>query len=145
MMDTHAEPELQLQVPAVEEYLALRVAAGLSAMSVEGAREGLARSWCAVCVRTGAELIGMGRVVGDGGLFLFVVDIAVTPAWQRRGLGRRIMQALMEQVHGRAQSRTMVGLIAEGIAYRLYEQFGFKLVAPVAQGMVLRIEKGEYA
>jgi len=144
-MSTHQAPVLRLEIPAAGEYLALRVATGLSAMSAEGAREGLRASWCSVCVRVADELIGMGRVVGDGGLFLFVVDIAVTPAWQRRGLGRRIMQALMEQVHARAQSRTMVGLIAEGIAYRLYEQFGFKLVAPVAQGMVLRIEKGEYA
>ena len=144
-MPTHAEPELQLQVPAVEEYLALRVAAGLSAMSAGGAREGLASSWCAVCVRIDGELIGMGRVVGDGGLFLFVVDIAVTPAWQRRGLGRRIMQALMEQVHARAFSYTQVGLIADGPAHLLYEQFGFRPVAPESQGMSLRIEKGEHA
>jgi GNAT superfamily N-acetyltransferase len=144
-MPTRQEPVLQLQVPAQKEYLALRVAAGLSAMSPEGAREGLAGSWCAVCVRSGEELIGMGRVVGDGGLFLFVVDIAVAPAWQHRGLGRRIMQALMEQVHARAHPRTMVGLIADGTANRLYEQFGFKLTAPAAQGMLLRIEKGEGA
>jgi GNAT superfamily N-acetyltransferase len=144
-MSTHAEPELQLQVPAIEEYLALRVAAGLSAMSAEGAREGLQASWCSVCVRTGAELIGMGRVVGDGGLFRFEVDIAVTPAWQRRGLGRRIMQALMEQVHARAFPYTQVGLIADGPAYLLYEKFGFRLVAPESQGMSLRMEKGEHA
>src|SRR5690348_17640627 len=139
------QPLLQLQVPAVDEYLALRVAAGLSAMSAEGAREGLARSWCAVCVRCDGELVGMGRVVGDGGLFLFVVDIAVAPAWQRRGLGRRIMQALMEQVHARAFPCTQVGLIADGPAHLLYEKFGFKLVAPESQGMSLRIEKGEHA
>jgi ribosomal protein S18 acetylase RimI-like enzyme len=144
-MSTHAEPELQLHLPAIEEYLALRVAAGLSAMSPAGAREGLQASWCSVCVRTGAELIGMGRVVGDGGLFLFVVDIAVTPAWQRRGLGRRIMQALMEQVHARALQYTQVGLIADGPAYLLYEKFGFRLVAPESQGMSLRMEKGEHA
>lgn len=144
-MSAQGEPVLQLQVPGVEEYLTLRVAAGLSAMSPEGAREGLKASWCSACVRVGDELIGMGRVVGDGGLFLFVVDIAVAPAWQRRGLGRRIMQALMEQVHARAHPRTMVGLIADGTANRLYEQFGFKLVAPAAHGMLLRIEKGEHA
>ena len=144
-MPAHDEPVLQLQVPAVQEYLALRVAAGLSAMSPAGAQEGLHARWCAVCVRVAGELIGMGRVVGDGGLFLFVVDIAVAPAWQRRGLGRRIMQALMEKVHARAFPRTMVGLIADGTAHRLYEQFGFRLTAPAAQGMLLRIEKGDSA
>jgi GNAT superfamily N-acetyltransferase len=129
----------------VEEYLALRVGAGLSAMSAAGAQEGLRASWCSVCVRVDGELVGMGRVVGDGGLFLFVVDIAVEPAWQKRGLGRRIMSALMEQVYARAQPRTMVGLIADGTAHRLYEQFGFKLTAPAAHGMLLRIRKGEQA
>jgi GNAT superfamily N-acetyltransferase len=132
-------PALSLELPSDEEYLALRRAAGLSAMTPEGARMGLPASWCAVCVRHHGELIGMGRVVGDGGLFLFVVDIAVAPAWQRQGLGRRIMQALMDQVHARAPARTMVGLIADGTAHRLYETFGFRLVAPGAHGMLLRL------
>ena len=108
-------------------------------MTPEGARRGLPASWCAACLRVDGELVGMGRVVGDGGLFLFVVDIAVAPAWQGRGLGRRIMQALMDQVHARAPARTMVGLIADGTAHRLYEKFGFRLVAPGAQGMLLRL------
>jgi ribosomal protein S18 acetylase RimI-like enzyme len=109
-------------------------------MSAEGAAAGLPASWCSVCVRAGGELIGMGRVVGDGGLFLFVVDIAVAPAWQGRGWGKRIMAALMEQVHARASARAMVGLIADGTAFRLYEQFGFKRVAPAAHGMLLRLQ-----
>lgn len=132
-------PELLRQIPAADEYLALRVAAGLSAMSAQGAAAGLPASWCSVCVRVDGELIGMGRVVGDGGLFLFVVDIAVAPAWQGQGWGRRIMQALMDEVHARAAPRTMVGLIADGTAHRLYEPFGFKLVAPAAHGMLLRL------
>lgn len=132
-------PELSLAIPGEDEYLALRRAAGLSAMTPEGARLGLPASWCSVCLRHAGELVGMGRVVGDGGLFLFVVDIAVAPAWQRQGLGRRIMQALMDEVHAHAPARTMVGLIADGTAYRLYETFGFRLVAPGAHGMLLRL------
>lgn len=132
-------PELRLEIPAVEEYRALRVAAGLSAMTAEGAAAGLPASWCAVCVRHAGKLIGMGRIVGDGGLFLFVVDIAVAPAWQGRGWGRHIMAALVEQLRARAPARAMVGLIADGTAFRLYEQFGFKRVAPAAHGMLLRL------
>lgn len=130
---------LSLEIPGADEYRALRVAAGLSAMSAEGAAIGLPASWSSVCVRDGEELIGMGRVVGDGGLFLWVVDIAVTPARQGEGWGRQIMQALMDEVHARAPARTMVGLIADGTAHRLYEKFGFRLVSPAAQGMLLRL------
>lgn len=132
-------PTLAAEIPGNEEYRALRSAAGLSMMTEEGAALGLPASWCSVCVRDGGKLIGMGRVVGDGGLFLFVVDIAVTPAWQGRGLGRRIMQALMDEVHRRAPARTMVALIADGTAHELYAKFGFKLVAPGAHGMLLRL------
>jgi GNAT superfamily N-acetyltransferase len=132
-------PQLTREVPGNDEYRALRTAAGLSAMSEEGAAIGLPASWCSVCVREDGELIGMGRVVGDGGLFLWVVDIAVAPAWQGKGWGRAIMQALMDDVHARAPARAMVGLIADGTANKLYEQFGFKLVAPGAHGMLLRL------
>ena len=132
-------PTLSLAIPGNQEYRALRSAAGLSMMSEEGAALGLPASWCSVCVRHEGELIGMGRVVGDGGLFLFVVDIGVAPAWQGKGLGRRIMQALMDEVHARAPLRTMVALIADGTAHELYAKFGFKLVAPGAQGMLLRL------
>jgi GNAT superfamily N-acetyltransferase len=131
------EPTLALAVPGNDEYRALRTAAGLSLMTEEGAAAGLPASWSAVCVRHVGELIGMGRVVGDGGLFLFVVDIAVTPAWQRRGIGRRIMQALMDDIRARAPPRTMIGLIADGTAHELYAKFGFKRVAPDAHGMLL--------
>jgi ribosomal protein S18 acetylase RimI-like enzyme len=132
-------PQLSLEIPRADEYRALRSAAGLSAMSAEAAGIGLPASWCSVCVRDGAELIGMGRVVGDGGLFLFVVDIAVAPTWQGQGWGRSIMQALMDEVRARAPARAMIGLIAEGAAFKLYERFGFKLVAPGAHGMLLRL------
>ena len=108
-------------------------------MSEEGATIGLPASWCSVCIRDGSELIGMGRIVGDGGLFLWVVDIAVTPERQGQGWGRRIMQALMDEVHARAPKRAMIGLIADGTAHELYEKFGFKLVAPGAHGMLLRL------
>lgn len=78
---------------------------------------------------------------GPGGLFLFlfVVGIAVAPAWQRQGLGRRIMQVLTDEVRAHAPARCMVGFIADGMAHRLYEHFGFKLVAPAAHGMLLRL------
>jgi GNAT superfamily N-acetyltransferase len=133
------EPILTFEIPGNEEYRTLRAAAGLSVMSEQGAAMGLPASWSAVCVRLDGALVGMGRVVGDGGLFLFVVDIAVAPAWQGKGLGRRIMQALMDDVHARAPVRTMVALIADGTAHQLYAKFGFKLVAPGAQGMLLRL------
>lgn len=130
---------LVFEAPAPAEYCALRQAAGLSRMDEAAARVGLPASWCAVCLRDGEELVGMGRLVGDGALFLQLVDIAVRPDWQRRGLGRRIVAALMEHARECAPRGVVVTLLADGEACRLYEQFGFRLSAPHSQGMLLRL------
>lgn len=108
-------------------------------MSAASAAKGLPNSWCAVCIRSGADLIGMGRVVGAGVCFFLVMDVAVLPQWQAQGLGKRIMGALVEHLRAHAPVGAMVGLFADGEAHRLYQQFGFKLVAPAARGMLLRL------
>lgn len=136
---TAAEPVLSFEIPGDEEYRQLRTAAGLSAMSAVSAASGLPNSWCAVCLRSHGALVGMGRVVGDGGCFFLVVDIAVLPTWQGQGLGKRIMAALVEHLRSHAPAGAMIGLFADGEAYRLYQQFGFSLVAPAARGMLLRL------
>lgn len=131
--------ELAAETPPAEDYLRLRVAAGLSRKSPAGAVIGLANSWHAVVVRHGGEIVGMGRVIGDGGLFFMVVDIAVEPAHQGRGLGKAIMAALVERLRAAAPSRAHVVLIADGEAHRLYAQYGFTLTAPGGVGMQMVI------
>ena len=131
--------ELTAETPRAEDYLRLRVAAGLSRKSPEGAAIGLANSWHAVVVRHGGEIVGMGRVIGDGGLFFMVVDIAVEPAHQGRGLGKAIMAALVERLRAAAPSRAHVALVADGEAHRLYAQYGFTLTAPGGVGMQMVI------
>jgi GNAT superfamily N-acetyltransferase len=138
---------LRMEIPGVDEYRALRLAAGLSDKTEEAARIGLAASWSAVCVRDQGELIdreqgeliGMGRVVGDGGCFFLVVDIAVKPSWQGKGIGKRIMAALTDDLRARAPASSIVGLFADREAWRLYAQFGFTMSAPASQGMLLRL------
>lgn len=71
-------------VPTVAVYRALRVGAGLSAKTEEAAAKGLPQSCFAVQVLCDGEPVGMGRVIGDGGCFYQVVDIAVLPAHQDR-------------------------------------------------------------
>jgi ribosomal protein S18 acetylase RimI-like enzyme len=83
--------QLSDEIPSAEDYLRLRRVSGLSPKSAEGAAIGLPRSIFGVVVRNGSEVVGMGRVVGDGGLMLQVTDIAVEPAHQGRGLGKAIM------------------------------------------------------
>ena len=69
------------EVPSVDEYRRLREVAGLSPKSDAAAATALPNSWAAALVRTAdGTAVGMGRVIGDGGCFFQVVDIAVRPS-----------------------------------------------------------------
>ncbi|MGD8815262.1 MAG: GNAT family N-acetyltransferase [Anaerolineales bacterium] len=127
------------ETPEVDEYLALRDAAGLSSKTLQSAHKGLPGTLFAVCVREGDRLIGMGRVVGDGGCSFQIVDIAVHPDHQRKGWGTQIMEAIMGYLRDAAPSSSTVTLMADSGAPALYRKFGFKLTAPESVGMVLRM------
>ena len=130
---------LSASLPDVEEYRALRVAAGLSAKAADAAKRGLPGTLFAVTVRDGSALIGMGRVIGDGGLNYEIVDIAVHPDYQRRGLGAKIMRQLVDWLHENAPASAYVCLIADDDAPKLYSKFGFKFTAPKSVGMAMRL------
>lgn len=131
--------DLSIETPAIDDYLRLRRIAGLSPKTRDGAVAGLPNSFCGVVVRHDGHAVGQGRVIGDGGLFFQIVDIAVDPAHQGRGLGKAIMAALMDTLKAHAPSDAYVSLIADGDAWRLYEQYGFKPTAPVSIGMAMKL------
>lgn len=108
-----AEVKIRYEAPEVADYLRLRERAGMSPRSAEGAEIGLRNSIFAVSLYDEAGLAGMGRVVGDGGCFLQVVDIAVRPDLQGKGLGTRIMSEIMRFLEQQAQPQTYVSLIAD--------------------------------
>ena len=136
---TDADYTLIADVPGEAEYRALRLAAGLSPKTEAAARTGLPNSLFAVCVRCDSELVGMGRVVGDGGCNYEIVDVAVHPDHQRRGLGYKVMAALMDYIHANAPPSAYVSLIADDWAPALYRKFGFEFTAPKSVGIALKI------
>lgn len=131
--------EISAAEPTADEYVRLRLDAGLSKRSIEAARIALPNSFFSVCVRDDKELIGMGRIVGDGGCNFEIVDIAVHPDFQRKGIGSQIMNALMGYLRSNAPASAYVSLIADEGAPALYEKFGFKPTAPASIGMALVI------
>jgi predicted N-acetyltransferase YhbS len=128
-------------VPSIEDYCRLRVSAGLSPKSPEAAAAGLPNTLFGVVVLKDNKVIGMGRVIGDGGLFYQVVDIAVEPEHQRRGLGKAIVGRIVGHLRQSAPAGAHVSLIADGPAHHLYSQFGFQPTAPESIRMALTIAK----
>lgn len=127
--------------PPVPDYLRLRLESGLSPKTEDQARAALPGSWfaCHVVHTATGEVVGMGRLLGDGGWYFHVVDMAVLPAHQRKGLGDAVLAALLERVQTAAPAGAYVNLLADPPGVRLYERHGFEATAPGSVGMAVRL------
>ena len=123
------------RIPTVEEFCDLRRLNGLTPKTAEAAAKGLPNSVFAVVIEHEGRAIGMGRVIGDGGTAYQLTDIAVMGAYRGKGLGKRIVAALVDWLEANAPKSAYVSLIADGPAKELYAQFGFEETAPVSVGM----------
>jgi GNAT superfamily N-acetyltransferase len=133
---------LQDGAPQPTDYLQLRVQSGLSPKTEEQAKAAVSGSWAACHVVHEAEdrCVAMGRVIGDGGWYFHIVDMAVLPAHQRRGLGRAVLVYLLEQIRHGAPPGAYVSLLADAPGRHLYTRSGFVESAPNSVGMVLVLE-----
>ena len=131
--------ELIPGAPSVADYRRLREVTGLSPKTEEAAKAGLPNSWFAVTVHQAGRVVGMGRVIGDGGTAFQVTDIAVLGDYRGQGLGKRIVAALVGWLAANAPKSAYVSLIADGPARDLYAQYGFRETAPESVGMAMWI------
>lgn len=113
--------------PALDDYLALRERSGLTPKRADQAGPSLANSWAWRTVQTReGQTVAMGRLVGDGGWYFLVADMATLPEHQRKGLGRAILADLLDEVRDRAPEGAYVTLMADVPGQRLYEELGFE-------------------
>ena len=64
---------------------------------LEAAKQALPRSCHGVYIEYSDLIVDMGRIVGDGALNFEIVDVAVDPEHQGKGLGWKVMEALMSR------------------------------------------------
>ncbi|KZP19981.1 GCN5-related N-acetyltransferase, partial [Athelia psychrophila] len=126
-MDAYA---VRHEIPSVQDYCYLRKATGLSGKAATAAAVGLPNSLFAVQIHGEPLCIGMARVIGDGGLWFQIVDVAVHPAHQGHGLGIRLMKEVEDWLVANVPQSGRVGLVAESKAQSLYEKFAFRDSAP---------------
>jgi ribosomal protein S18 acetylase RimI-like enzyme len=126
--------------PPVDTYLNLRKETGLSAKSAAQAQAIANGSWFGVIVTHTAtnEIVGMGRIIGDGGWYFHIADMAVLPSHQRKGLGDAILTMLLEEIEDKAPPGPYVNLVADYAGRKLYVKHGFIETAPRSVAMEKR-------
>ncbi|KAI9734175.1 MAG: hypothetical protein M1818_006618 [Claussenomyces sp. TS43310] len=118
--------------PSVAEYRHLRSASGLSPVTeaqAAGGRSGGLFAYHVIHEERGIAA-GMGRVIGDGGWYFHILDMAVLPDHQRHGLGGSILAALLQRIRTSAPPGAYVNLIADPPGVGLYQRYGFKDAIP---------------
>ena len=91
----------------------------------------------AVCAAADGEVVGMGRIVGDGAIKNTIQDLIVLPEHQGRGIGARIMDAIMAWLKENASPGpgSDVSLFTRRENECFYERYGFAESVPEKPSM----------
>ena len=131
--------QIEVETPSAEEFLRLRASADMGPRSLKGVKRGLGNELYCVVLKVNDELVGMWRVVGDGGTVLHICDMVIKPEWQKKGGGTMIMDALMNYIKGQNVPDAYVNLIADVDGF--YDKWGFEPTEPRAKGMYLKTKE----
>jgi ribosomal protein S18 acetylase RimI-like enzyme len=91
----------------------------------ERAATALAGARFGVVALAAERVVGSGMVLGDGATFAYLKDIIVHPEWQCRGIGRRIVEALLATLSHADPDGMIVTLFTSQHLAEFYERMGF--------------------
>ncbi|MFX3632776.1 MAG: GNAT family N-acetyltransferase [Candidatus Pristimantibacillus sp.] len=124
------------EVPNANEYVELIAAVGLHPRDGSIAAAVLSNSIFSVTIRDGnSKLIGMGRIIGDGGYHYQIVDVAVDPNHSGTDMLKVIMNEITDYLDLNAPKGAFVMIMAELSAIKLYNKYGFELTYPNSMSM----------
>jgi len=112
---------------SAEDCNKLRNSAGWPQMHSDQIETGLKNSTFIVAAKDSDTIVGMARIVSDGGYVYFIVDVLVLPEYQRKGIGRNMMKKIMDYVRDNLKDGycIQVDLLAAKGKEEFYEDFGF--------------------
>ena len=122
-----------------EDFIRLKRSAGFMERPVELVKSALRNDLYDVVALVNNDVVGMGRLVGDGVMYWYLQEIVVLPEYQGIGIGTAIVNKLLNyiQEHTPEGNFTSVGLTAAEGKEGFYERFGFAK----NRGMTKYIEK----
>jgi ribosomal protein S18 acetylase RimI-like enzyme len=118
--------EMVERAPTVEEFRRLRGPEAGNEMSDEGLAAGLESALYSCVVLHEGDIVACGRVIGDGGMYFYVQDVIVLPEYHGRGLGVKVMDAVVAYLQRVARPGAFVGLMDAENAEGFYERYGFQ-------------------
>jgi len=131
--------------PTVVEYESIVASVGFRSHDHAAVEIALANTVFAVCAVEEQEVVGVGRIVGDGAISFLLTNIMVCPSHQRRGIGTRIVQSLCGLMETLPYKNIVLEVVALPELQQFYERFGFKVPRNAPPGMVRWFNKSDIA
>ena len=112
-----------------EEYLELRDRVGWMKFPYEEAKNCVENAYMCLCVRDDDKAIGVVRLLWDGGYVAFLSDVIVIPEYQGQGIGRKLVEAVIQRIKDDVKPgfKVKLNLNAAQGKEPFYEKFGFKV------------------
>jgi GNAT superfamily N-acetyltransferase len=113
------------KLPTTEDYNQLRQSVGWGIYKRDVIEQALPNSLYCVCAVMDGEIIGMARIIGDGGLAYYIQDVILKPDYQLQGIGTQLMNKIMEYIRVHANNNSVIGLMAAKDKEPFYTRYGF--------------------
>ena len=116
---------VEKEKPTTKEFCKLRHGVGWGETDEKMAKASLDSTLFHVVVRLESQLVGMGRVVGDGFMYFYIQDVVVDPEYQKQGVGDLIMQEIELYLSTGAKPGSTIGLLAAKGKEEFYSRYGY--------------------
>ena len=81
-----------------EDFIRLKVATGFRDRPIDQVERALQNDLLDIVAIHNEEVIGMGRLVGDGVMYWYLQEIIVMPEYQGKGIGTDSVNALLNHI-----------------------------------------------
>ncbi|UGB28952.1 GNAT family N-acetyltransferase [Metabacillus sp. B2-18] len=130
------------QLPSFEQFVSLHEASGLikskkGTYTREQLYQAAENSWYHISIYDQDQLIAFGRMISDGVYQALICDVMVDPSYQKQGLGKKIIEALLQKC--KDSGIQSVQLFSAKGKQQFYEKLGFEERELDAPGMSLII------
>ena len=127
---------------SAEDSVRLKMAAGSIERPLPQAEKALKNGLFNVSAICDGQVVGMGRLVGDGAMYWYLQEIVVLPEYQGKRIGKSIVNRLLEHIRSAAMPGTIIdiGLTAVKGKEPFYEKFGF-VVRSTGMGQLMEIQE----
>lgn len=121
--------EIKENALTAKDYQRLRTSVGWSVLPEQQIETALRNSLFTIAVTDQEQVVGMGRLVGDGCYICYVQDLVVLPDYQGKGIGKYMIERLVSYVNekGIPDTNITLGLFAAMGKEGFYQKQGFHI------------------